>query len=126
MKRNFEVVVTHHDGRPHVRQVFKYEEKTGLPVLKDGAHEFDKFMPMTLRQYAIDALAGRWKGEENMSRDDAWKRMKLHDKIAFNTDGAVELTADEGKMILDALDHMQASPIVIGRMKDLIDTDPEV
>lgn len=124
MKRNFEVIVKDHEGRAHIRRMDKYDE-SGMPMIENGAPVFDKFVPMTLRQYALDALAGRWKGEENISHEESWKRMKLHDKLAFSLDGEVELNGEEGKMILDAMNHSMKPPVVIGRMKNLLDTDPD-
>lgn len=124
MKRNFNVVVKNSDGRPHVRALSKYDED-GMPVIENGQPAFDKYEPMTLRQYALDALAGRWKGEENMSNEDMWKRMKLHDRISFANKDDVELTSDEGKTIVDALNHQGSTVLVVGRMKDLFETDPE-
>lgn len=125
MKRNFNVVVKDHEGHPHVRRVFKYDDK-GMPVLEkvngEERHTFDHFEPMTLRSYALDALAGRWRGEEGMSNEDLWKRMKLHDKLAFGDE--VDIKAEEGQMILDAMNKQGLSALVIGRMKDLLDTDP--
>lgn len=124
MKRNFNVQVKDHDGRLHVRPVMKFDGETGMPVMDGDKQVFSHFEPLTLKLYALDALAGRWRGEENMSNDEMWKRMKLHDKLAFSIDEPVEITSDEGKMILDALNKQGRTPIVIGRMKELIDTDP--
>lgn len=124
MKRNFNVIVRDFDGHPFVRPVMQYAHDTGMPIMENGAHAFSHHEPMTLRLYALDALAGRWRGEEGLTNDDLWKRMKLHDKLAFAGNEPVEITSDEGKMVLDALNKQGRSPIVIGRMKDLIDTDP--
>lgn len=124
MKRNFDAVVRAFDGRPHVKQVFAFDPKTGMPVIENGAHKFSHHEPMTLRLYALDALAGRWRGEESMTVEEAHQRMKLHDKLAFAKDGVVEIDGKEGQMILDCLLKQGREPIVVGRMKELIDTDP--
>lgn len=126
MKRNFNIVVRDFEGTPHVRAVMKYDEKTGMPVTENGRHAFSHHVPMTLATYAMDALAGRWRGEESLSNDEMWKRMKLHDKIAtgVTTGEAIEITGDEGKALLEALNHKGESALVIGRIKDLLDTDP--
>jgi hypothetical protein len=76
---------------------------------------------MTLRSYALEALGGRWKGDENLSHDELWKRMKLCDKLLFAGDVECDITADEGKMILDCLNKQMVTPLVFGRMKELID-----
>lgn len=124
MKRNFDVQVKNYDGRINVRAIFEYDA-AGLPVVDaNGQPKFSHHEPMTLRLYALDALAGRWRGEENLTIEDAHKRMKLYDKLAFSTDGEVDIDGKEGQMILDCLVKQGRDPIVIGRMKDLIDTDP--
>jgi hypothetical protein len=87
-------------------------------------HAFDKFTPMTLRQYVIDTLANRGQKEE-LSIDDIGKRIKLHDRFVFSTDGVIELTVAEGTMIVEAMNKQDQAPLVIFRMKDLLDTDPE-
>ena len=128
MKRNFNVVVKDSDGRPHVRSVMKFDDK-GLPVLeKDAAgnmkQAFSHFEEMTLRTYAVDCLAGRWKGEEDMTPKQAVERMKLHDKLVFAPDGVVDLTQDEANILMKAMECQRGSPIVLARMQILIDTDP--
>lgn len=123
MKKNFEVFVKNSDGRPHVRAVNKYQAD-GLPVVENGNVVFDKFIPMTLRQYAMDALATRTEADKGLSLEDGWKRMKLHDKLCFS-DGEVDIKTEEAKMILDALNNAGQPPLVVGRMKDLLDNDPE-
>lgn len=124
MKRNFNVVVRNSDGHPHVREIFKYDEKSGMPVTANGAPVFDRYEAMTLRQYAIEALGGRWRGEDTMSNVDLWKRMKLHDQFVFSIDGVVELSNEDATLVLDALNRQGRPPLVVGRMKDLIDNDP--
>jgi hypothetical protein len=125
LKRNFEVKVKNHEGRPHVRAVFKYDEESGMPLMDDkGNHSFSHHEPMTLRLYALNALSGRWKGDDNLSVADAHTRMKLHDRIAFAPDGVVELEGKDGQLILDCLIKQGCDPIVVGRMKDMLDTDP--
>ena len=125
MKRDFNVVVKDFEGRPHVRPLYRYDD-AGMPLMEGGRQVFDRHVPMTLATYALDALAGRWRGEESLSNEDMWKRMKLHDKIATAVamPGPIELTSDEGKILMDALNHQGAAALVIGRMKDLLDTDP--
>lgn len=125
MKRNFNAAVKDFDGNPHVRPMYKHDEK-GMPVVNErNERVFSHFAPITLRTYAIEALGGRWKGEESLSNDEMWKRMKLCDRLTFAGDGDTEITLEEGKLILDCLNKQMATPIVIGRMKDLIENDPE-
>lgn len=130
MKRNFDVVVKDFDGRPCIRAVFKYHEDTGLPVMEDGPggtkrQVFSHHQPMTLRLYALEALHGRWKGEEGLDHKESRKRMDLADKIAFSEDGVVELDNDEAQMILAALKHQGREHLVMGRMEKMLNSDPE-
>jgi hypothetical protein len=123
LKRNFSVVVKNYEGHPFVRPVYEFDE-AGIPVMgANGQQKFVKHEPMTLRIFALEALAGRWRGEDNMTVEEASKRMKLHDKLAFAT-GDTEITGEEGLLILDCLRKQGSTPIVIGRMKELLDTDP--
>ena len=97
-----------------------------MPVVNDkGEQVFSHLEPMTLRAYAVEALGGRFKGEESVSNDELWKRMKLCDRLTFAGDAECEITVDEGKLILDCLNKAGQTPLVIGRMKDIIDADPE-
>ncbi len=125
MKRNFNIQVKDFDGTLHVRPKYKYDEK-GLPLLDDKkANVFSHFEPMTLRTYAIDSLGARLKGEESVSNDELYKRMKLCDRLVFAGDAECEISSDEGRTILDCMNKANFSPLIIGRTKDLIDTDPE-
>ncbi len=123
MKRNFDEVVKDYDGHAKVRVMNKYDD-AGMPVHKDGAPEFSHYQPMTLRLYALDALHGRWRGEEGLDHKESRKRMDLADRIAFSTDGEVELTTDDTVMILTALKNQGREHLVVGRMTKLFDTDP--
>lgn len=130
MKRNFNVPVVGSDGVTHARVVFAYEPN-GMPVMElDKAsgrkvQAIDHYEPMTLKVYALDALAGRWRGEEDLGNDVLFQRGKLHDKICFGEkDGEVELVAADVALILDALNHQGQSALVITRMKAMLETDP--
>ena len=124
MKRNFNVVVKGMDGTAHVERVDQHDEYGVVLADKDGNPVFDKYVPVTLRKVAINALAARYRGEEMISGDDLVKRMRLADKLLYAGDQEINITADEGKMILDTLIKMGASALIFTRMKDLIDTDP--
>lgn len=125
MKRNFKTVVQNFDGQPCVRPVFKFDE-TGMPVTeKTGQQVFDHYEPMTYRTYALDALSGRWRGEENMAIDDIMKRGKLIEKLTMSMDGVVEIDADESKMIVDCLIKQGRDVFIIAKMKAMLDKDPE-
>lgn len=129
MKRNFDVQVRDYDGHPFVRQVFEYDEK-GMPVIeKDGPtkgqHKSKGFEPLTLRLYALEAIGGRWRGEDGMTVEQAKKRLVLYDKLTFTTDGVVDLTSEEATMINECLLKQGRDPIVIGRMAIMLETDPK-
>lgn len=127
MKKNFAVIVKDAEGHAHVREVYAYDE-SGMPVMEtkpDGrtAHKFQRLEPMDLRRYAIDTLAGRWKGEEAMTPGQAAERMRLHDKLAMAADGIVDVTVDECKLLLSALEKRQPLPVVLDMMNTLVNTD---
>lgn len=123
MKRNFNVVVKDYDGRPHVRPIFKYQPETGLPVIKNGEHEFSHHEPMTLRTYALDALGGRWPKDEITGVDGA-ARMRVYHKLLMS-DGNIEMTNEDGATIITALTNQGRSFVVIDAMQTLINTDPK-
>ena len=122
MKRNFDVVVTDYDKRPRVRQVFKYDED-GLMVIENGQPQHSHFEKMTLRLYALDALATKHQNE-TISIPDAVKRAALHDKICFSTDGVVDITTEEATMILACLEKQGRDAIVLARMHKMLNDDP--
>lgn len=128
MKRNFNVVVKDLEDRPHLRQVMKYDKDTGMPVMEEvqgrKVHAFDRFEPMTLRQYALDALCGRWSGEDKAPWDQVKKRGELIDRITFSQDGWVELENADCQIIKDALEHSGATYYVMYRMGKMLETDP--
>jgi hypothetical protein len=129
VKRNFNVVLTDPDGRPHVKKVFKVDG-AGMPVLEqrsDGGkvQEFDRFDPKTMRDYAIDALAGRWAGEDRAPWDQVKKRGALLDRLMFEPSGAIELDNADVQIIKDALEHQGASYHVMYRIGTMLDTDPK-
>jgi hypothetical protein len=132
VKRNFNVIVKDADGTPHVHKVFKTDEVTGLPVLESQTmpngtvqkvQVFDRFEPMTMRRYVIDALSGRWAGEEKAPWSEVKKRGALLDRIIFG-DGEVELDSTEVQIIKDALEHQGVSYYVMYRIGSMLDTDP--
>lgn len=126
MKRNFNEAVKNYDGRPTVRVVVQYDQVTGLPVVdENGNQKFSHYEPMTLRLYAMDAVAGRWRGEENLSIEDMSKRTALLDKLIAADNEAADITTEEGQMILECLRKQGREPYIIGRMKKLLDTDPK-
>lgn len=129
MKRDFSAVVKDLDGNMHVRAVMQYDKTTGKPVMEvqGGAkvHAFSHHEPLTLRGYAMDALAGRWPGEEQMDRAVMSKRIKLYDKLCFSQDGAIELEASDFPIILDALYNQRVSSLVYARIEDMLNTDPK-
>jgi hypothetical protein len=130
VKRNFNVVMKDADGTPHVHKVFKTDE-AGLPVLEaqtiNGVTQkiqvFDRFEPMTMRRYVIDALSGRWAGEEKAPWSEVKKRGALLDRIIFGDD-EVELDSTEVQIIKDALEHQGVSYYVMYRIGSMLDTDP--
>lgn len=131
MKRNFNVVMKDPDGTPHVHKVFKTDE-AGLPVLEaqtlpngtvQKIQAFDRFEPMTMRRYVIDALSGRWAGEEKAPWSEVKKRGALLDRIIFS-DGEVELDSTEVQIIKDALEHQGVTYYVMYRIGSMLDTDP--
>jgi hypothetical protein len=119
MKRNFNVPVIDFEGRSHVRPIMKYDDK-GMPVVKDGIHEFSHHEPMLLRHYALDTLAGRWQGEEKL---DGAPRMKLYHKICFAKDGIVEIEGTDIATIVTALTNQGRSFLVIDAMQQMLNTD---
>lgn len=123
MIRDFNLIIKNFDGRPNFRTVMKYDEN-GLPATQDGKHLFSHYEPMTLRTYALDAISQRTSEDAAMTVAQAQQRAKLHDKLTFSTDGKVDITLEEGKMILDCLLAVGRDPIVVARMKDLFETDP--
>lgn len=128
MRRNFKVEVKDTTGRPYVRQVFKFDDK-GMPVLETDAagkqvHVFSHFEPMTLTQYAIDALEGRWRGDEDMNAKQAVERIKLRDRIALSS-GECEISREEANMLIKALERQGVAPAVLAAMSNLIETDPQ-
>lgn len=123
MKRNFNIPVVNYDGRPYVRPVYKFDA-AGVPITTNGMPEVERHEPMTLRLYALDALAGRWRGEEGMSIEESHKRFQLLQKISAAGDGDVDLDGAETQMILTALKNQGRDHTVVGRMKLLFDTDP--
>lgn len=129
MKRDFNVVVKDYEGRPFVRHVFEYDEK-GMPVTEKegpmkGQQKFKCFEPLTLRLYALEAVGGRWRGEDNMTVEQAKKRLALYDKLTFSPDGVVDVSNDEVTMINECLLKQGRDPIVIGRMAIMLETDPK-
>jgi hypothetical protein len=124
MKRNFEVPVLDFDGRPHVRAMFKFDEK-GMPVMKNGLQEFDRHVPMTLRTYALEALGGRWQKDVELGVDGN-ARMKLYNKILMSLDGTVDLEANEPGLILQALEHQGRAFVVVDAMSKMLAADPKV
>lgn len=126
MKRNFKVVVKDHDGIPHFREVFKYDAKTGMPIMEkapDGIlrHAFDHNEPVTLQWYALNALGGRWSGEERMDGGD---RMRLYNKICMSPDGVVDIDGTEIATIITALTNQGRSFVVVDAMQTMLNTDP--
>lgn len=129
MKRNFDVQVKDYEGRPFVRPTYEYTEE-GLPVLETegqmkGMQKFKKHEPLTLRTYALDALAGRWRGEDSLTIKQMTERIKLYDKIAFSKDGVVDIDNDESQMILDCLNKQGREPLIIARMSAMLNSDPQ-
>jgi hypothetical protein len=124
MKRNFNVPVLDFEGRAHVRTVNKIDEKGVLKLDEKNQAVFSHFEPMTLRTYAMDALAGRWRGEDHMSVKDAVERMRIYDKLAAAQDGEVDISSEEGKLIVETALRKGDSAMVIARLQMLIDTDP--
>jgi hypothetical protein len=124
MKRNFNVPVLDFEGRAHVRTVNKIDEKGVLKLDEKNQAVFSHFEPMTLRTYAMDALAGRWRGEDQMSVKDAVERMRIYDKLAAAQDGEVDISSEEGKLIVETALRKGDSAMVIARLQMLIDTDP--
>jgi hypothetical protein len=122
MKRNFNIGVNNYDGFPLVRIVYKHDA-AGIPVIENGGQVFDHHEPMTLRLFALEALSRRLPGDENLPIDEAVARMKLHDKIAA-ADGAVEIDIKEAELVLSCLNRQGRDPLVIARMKHVLDTDP--
>jgi len=122
MRRDFSAEVLGADGRPYVRPVVKYDA-AGVPVHKDGQPEFSHYEKMTLRSFALEALSGRWKGEENMTIEDSSKRIKLYDKLCFSKDSVIDLDAAECTLIVECLNKQGRDPLVIYRMKAMLDTD---
>jgi hypothetical protein len=124
MKRDFNQVMLNFDQRPYIRPMGKFDAE-GLPVTKDGQPEFSHYEKMTLRTFALEALAGRWKGDENMTVDESTRRARLYDKLCFTTDGVVDIDNAEAQMLLDCLLKQGRDPIVVARMKHLLDSDPK-
>jgi hypothetical protein len=120
MKRNFNHPVVDFDGRPHSRAVMQYDER-GLPVIKDGVHQVDHWEVVTLRFYALDALGGRWPGEE---RIDGTDRMRVYHKICYATDGLVDLDASDPGIIIAALTNQGRSFVVVDAMQKMLAADP--
>lgn len=121
MKRNFEVPVKDYDGRPHLRALLKYDAAGAPVMLPNGNQEIEKYVPATLRTYALDALAGRWPGEEKI---DGAERMRLYHKICFSKDGVVDVEPAEVGHLLQALTNQGRSFLVIDAMQTLLNTDP--
>lgn len=118
------------DGKPHVRAIMKYDETTGMPVMvtRGGqlVHDFDHHEPMTLRHYAMDALAGRWPMDApNIDRSVLTHRARLYDRLCFAKDAkAVQLEAEDFPVILDALYAQGVSALVYARVESMLSTDP--
>lgn len=125
MKRNFNVVQKDADGMAFVRARQKYDKDSGMPVYDEkGAIAFSHYEPMTLRLYALDALASRWKNEESMDSVTSEKRARLHDKLCFAPEGIVDLKTEDSTMILDAMKAQGVAHLIVGRMKMMLETDP--
>jgi hypothetical protein len=131
VKRDFSAVVKDMDGKPHVRAVMKYDGTTGMPIMvtRNGqlVHDFDRHEPMTLRTYAMDALAGRWPMDPpNIERGVLTHRVRLYDKLCFAPDAkAVELETHDLPVILDALYAQGVSALVYARIDAMLGTDPK-
>ena len=121
MKRDFSAVMKDYDGRARFRPIFLYDE-AGSPVVKDGQQEIERFEKLTLRVYALDALAAWWPGEER-TIPNATRRAGLYDKLCFSTDGMIDLTTDEAAHLLGALEKQGRDPIVLAAMKKMLDSD---
>lgn len=127
MKKDFSPIVRNSDGHAHLRSVYKYDSQ-GMPVLKEGPggepmQVFSHHEPMDLRRYAVDTLDGRWKGEDSMTPGQAAARIKLRDKIFSALDGIADITADECRILMEALEKRQPAPVVLAMMQQLVDTD---
>lgn len=119
MKRNLNVVHKNHEGRPIVRPVYKFDE-SDMPIMtKTGTQEIAGYEPVTMRLLAINAVGGRWRGDESMTIAQAKARTVLYDKLV--ADGDVELDDEEPKMILDCMLRQGLDPVSVGRMAALLD-----
>jgi hypothetical protein len=124
VKRNFDQVMKDPDGKPHVKKVFKTDER-GLPVLDGKVQEFSHFEPMTLRDYALDAVSGRWPGEDKAPWTEVKKRGEVIDKLMLTPHGEdIELDSTQVQIIKDALERQGVSFYVMYRIGTMLDTDP--
>ena len=124
MKRNFNVILMGFDGTAHVHREDEHDEFGVVKADEFGNPKFKRYAPMTIRKYCIDALTARFKGEEDIKGEELLKRGRLAERLVFAGDLPVEISSEEGNIILECIRKAGASALVYMRVKDLIDNDP--
>jgi len=91
----------------------------GTDIISPPEKDEKKGKPFLLKTACANALLGAYRGEENLSGADKTKRYHLATEI-FKSNGAVDLSIDDIKLLKDLIAKM-ASPLIVGQAFDILD-----